>query len=97
MDETVTPFDNENNFDIEPALDIMDPEEMYDEFRDGNDNSSGYDFGIPKIFHADDISGNPVSDNIVNLVNVSTLKKVEIDKLASKYPFQRTARGEMRR
>ncbi|KAK6186355.1 hypothetical protein SNE40_008406 [Patella caerulea] len=42
---------------------------MYDQFRDGNDNSSEYDFDIPKIFHGDDISGNQVSDNIVNLVN----------------------------
>ncbi|KAK6174273.1 hypothetical protein SNE40_017583 [Patella caerulea] len=72
------------NFYNEPVIDLVDPQEMYDEFQEETPDVLEDDFDIPKIFQGDDTFGNPVSDSLVKLVSVPTTKKVEIGKMTSK-------------
>ncbi|ESO90880.1 hypothetical protein LOTGIDRAFT_163769 [Lottia gigantea] len=69
----------------EPIIDLVDPESMYDEFLKEFEDPDEFD--IPKIFQGDDLFAKPAKDSILNLVNVATSKRVEIGKMASKYPL----------
>ncbi|ESO91785.1 hypothetical protein LOTGIDRAFT_163146 [Lottia gigantea] len=69
----------------EPIIDLVDPQSMYDEFLEEFEDPDEFD--IPKIFQGDDLFAKPAKDSILNLVNVATSKRVEIGKMASKYPL----------